>query len=268
MRATAPNRTDGSRRTCAFRAVACGTIVVIATTSTRYRLPLLLLSTALFSVLAIMAAEINSWWMSSLDTSVWGWFDAHRSHRWRGDSDGIFDYIGQPVHVAVAGLVSGTLLAVKARSLMHLVAVTGAVGAGAVIEQTLKSIVERTPENLAQLRDGSVADLSMLDAYAHSFPSGHVTGSAALLGMIAACLGSGSHRFTKMTIWSAAVMGVIAVAWLALYVRAHIFTDVIGGMVLGGALVALGAATIVSPARSAPGTSNKRPRGRARIPTV
>jgi undecaprenyl-diphosphatase len=200
-----------------------------------------------------------------LDTSVWNWFDAHRAHRGKGDSLGIFRYIGQPVHVAVAGLVSGTLLSLQARSVMRLIVVTGAVGAGAALEQTIKAIVERTPENLAQLRTGSVLDWSMLDYYAHSFPSGHVTGSATLFGMIAVCLGIGRSRAARTVISGAAVTGVLAVSWLALYVRAHIFTDVIGGMVLGGALVALGTAAIVAPNRAAPrhgsGLAGRQPAG-------
>ena len=225
--------------------------LIAAAVLTRGRLALILLSAGLFNVLSILAVEVNSEWMTSLDTSVWNWFDTHRSHSGRGDSIGIFSYIGQPVHVAVAGLVSGTLLALQARSAMRLVVVTGAVGAGAVVEQTLKALVERTPENLAKLRNGSVLDWSMLDSYAHSFPSGHVTGSATLFGTIAVCLGAGRSRAVKTAISGAAVAGVLAVAWLALYVRAHIFTDVIGGMVLGGALVALGAAAIVAPTRRA-----------------
>jgi undecaprenyl-diphosphatase len=159
----------------------------------------------------------------------------------------------------VAGLVSGTLLSLQARSVMRLVVVTGAVGAGAAVEQTLKAMVERTPQNLAQLRNGSVLDWSMLDNYAHSFPSGHVTGSATLFGTIAVCLAAGRSPVVKTAISGVAVTGVLAVSWLALYVRAHIFTDVIGGMVLGGALVALGAAAIVSPIRRTVGTPKQTP---------
>ncbi|MCV7019047.1 phosphatase PAP2 family protein [Mycolicibacterium aichiense] len=206
--------------------------------------------------------------MTAADTSVWNWFDAHRSHKWQGDSNGIFDYIGKPVHVAIAGLVSGTLLAVKARSIMPLVVVTGAVGAGAVIEQTLKHTIGRTPGNLAQLRNESVPDWSILDSYMHSFPSGHVTGAATLFGTIAVCLGVGRNRPAKAAISSVAAIGVIVVAWLALYVRAHIFTDVIGGMVLGGALVACSAAAIVSSTRRPDGTAYDRQMRRSRSRTA
>lgn len=49
-----------------------------------------------------------------------------------------------------------------------------------------------------------------------------------------------------MTVTLAAVVavGVVFVAFLAMYSRAHLVTDVIGGMVLGGALVALGTAVL------------------------
>ena len=197
-----------------------------------------LLSAGLFSVLAMLAIEINAQWMTALDTSAWNWFNAHRSPYWQVDADGIFSYIGRPFHVAAAGVVSGTLLALQGRSVKRAVLVIATVGAGAAAEQTLKAIVERTPANLAELHDGSLL------AYAHSFPSGHVTGSATLLGTIAVCLGAGRSRAAKVTLAAVVAAGVLFVAFLAMYSRAHLFTDVIGGMVLGGALVALGTAVL------------------------
>jgi membrane-associated phospholipid phosphatase len=238
-------------------------ILIAAALLTRGRVALVLLSAGLFSVLAILAIEINAHWMTAADTSVWNWFNVHRSPKWQVHADGIFSYIGQPFHVAAAGVVSGTLLALQARSAMRAVLVIGAVGAGAVAEQTLKVVVERTPANLAQLHDGSLL------AYAHSFPSGHVTGSATLLGAIAVCLGAGRSRAVKATLAVLVAAGVVFVAVLALYSRAHIFTDVIGGMVLGGALVALGTAVFLpstrrNPMRSADGFRPADARVRAR----
>ena len=212
-----------------------GTIIAIDTTSTRPRLALILLSAILFGVLVFLATQINSWWMTGSDTWVFNWFDEHRPHPSPGKSNKIFAFIGQPVHVAIAGLASGTVLALQARSVLRLIVVTGAVGAGAALEQTFKAIVERTPEHVA-----------LLDGYASTFPSGHVTGAATLFGMIAVCLGTRRSREVKATLAAVATAGVVSVGVLALYVRAHTFTDVIGGMVLGGALVALGAAAIVT----------------------
>lgn len=219
--------------------MTAGAVVLIAAALfCRGRVALGLLSAGLFSVLAILAIEINAQWMTALDTSAWNWFNTHRSPNWQVDADGIFSYIGRPFHVAAAGVVSGTLLALQGRSAMRAVLVIATVGAGAAAEQTLKAIVERTPANLAQLHDGSLL------AYAHSFPSGHVTGSATLLGTIAVCLGTRRSRAVKATLAAVAAVGVVLVAFLAMYTRAHLFTDVIGGMVLGGALVALGTAAL------------------------
>jgi undecaprenyl-diphosphatase len=161
--------------------------------------------------------------------------------------------IGEPFHVAVAGVISGTLLAVQARSAIRAVFVVGAVGVGEVAEQILKAVVERTPATLAELHDGPVL------SYAHSFPSGHVTGSATLFGAIAVCLGIGRSRLVKAALALFVAAGVFFVAFLALYSRAHIFTDTIGGMVLGGALVALGAAVVVPSSRRDPTTANGPP---------
>lgn len=212
----------------------------------RGRTALLLLSGALFSVLAVLALHVNADWLTSLDDAVEMWLDAHRSKRWRVDAAGAFRYVGRPSHVAAAGVVAGTLLSLQARSALRGLVVIGGVGAGVVGEQTLKAIIGRTPETLAALHDGS------LTAYAHSFPSGHVTGATTLLGMIAVCFGAGRSREFKSALAVPVVLGVLSVAFLALYSRAHIFSDVLGGMFLGGGIVALGAAALAprtAPAR-------------------
>ena len=221
--------------------VAAAVVLGAGAVVTRGRLALAMLAAALFTVLAILAVEINAGWMTSLDDSVWNWFYRHRFHQLRVDSQGIFNYIGQPVPFAVAGVISGTLVALLSRSAMRAVVVIGGVGVGVAVEETLKAVVVRTPANLAKLHDGSLLE------YTHSFPSGHVTASGTLLGMIAVCLGTGRSRVARAAIAVPAVAGVLFVAFLALHTRAHIFTDVIGGMVLAAAIVAAGAAALGPP---------------------
>jgi len=83
-------------------------------------------------------------------------------------------------------------------------------------------------------------------------PSGHVTGATTLLGTIAVCLGARRSRAVKAALAAVVAAGVGFVAFLALYSQAHIFGDVLGGMVLGAALVALGNAALLPSARRHP----------------
>lgn len=190
------------------------------------------LAAGLFTALAVAAVGINADWLAALDTSVADWFDTHRSRRRDQQAAGVFGYIGRPVHVLVVAVVCGTLLSIRARSAMPLIGVTGAVGLGVVVEQTLKALIGRTAST------GPLVD------YPHSFPSGHVTGTAALLGTIAVFFGAGASRAVRTALAALVVAAVVAVAVLALYTGAHTFSDVIGGMLLGGAIVALSTAGV------------------------
>ena len=199
---------------------------------------LFFVAAGLFTVLAALAVGINAEWLASVDASVETWFDANRSRRWQPDAAAIFRFVGQPPYVAFAAAVCGALLSLQARSVIPVALVMGAVGVGVLVEQTLKAVVGRASTAVAELQDKSLL------AYQHTFPSGHVTGSAALLGMIAVCLGAGRGRAAKAVLAVLVVAGVLFVAYITLYARAHTFSDVVGGMILGGALVTLGAAVL------------------------
>lgn len=211
------------------------TIFVAAALFTRGRAGLILLAAGLFTLLAALALDLNSPTMQSLDTSVADWFDVHRTRRRELRADGIFGYIGRPIHVLIPAVVIGTALSLRARSVMPVALVTGGVGVGVVIEGTLKAVIGRT-----------ATTLPLLD-YSHSYPSGHVTGTSALIGTIAVCLGVGSSRAVKWLLAAVTLAAVVFVAYLALYTGAHTFTDVVGGMFLGGGIVALAAAAVSSP---------------------
>lgn len=203
----------------------------------RRRIPILL-SVGLFAALGLLAAAVNTDWAVGLDTGVAEWFDGQRTPRREVEADGVFGYLGRPIHVLVPAMVFGALLSWRARSVMPGLCVVGGVGAGAVLEATLKAVVGRT------------ATTDPLVYYQHSYPSGHVTGAAALLGMIAVCLGVGAGRGVRAVLAGAAGAGVLSVAVLALYTGAHTCTDVIGGLLLGGAIVAAGAAVLTQVVRT------------------
>lgn len=180
--------------------------------------------------LAGLAAKLNGATLTALDTSAQSWLAANSSHRWKVDARALYSYLGQPVHFAVVVVFCATLLALHARSSRRGALVIAIVGTGVLVEETLKAAIARSA--------GPLMD------YSHGFPSGHVTACAAFLGMVAVCLGVGRSLATQAALATAVMSGVLVVGVLALYSGAHTVTDILGGMVLGGALVALGAAIV------------------------
>lgn len=78
------------------------------------------------------------------------------------------------------------------------------------------------------------AIIAVPDSY--SFPSGHAVAASALyitLALIAAH-GERRQRPRRILIWSGVVVAVF-VAWSRVYLGVHYFSDVIGGLLLGGA---------------------------------
>ena len=178
------------------------------------------LAAGLFTVLAGLAVEANAAWAHSLNGSVQMWISAHRSPGARAGAAAVFRAFGEPAYGAALVVGSGVLLAVVARSAVCFIVPAGAVGVGGVIEQTLKA------------------------AAGHGFPSGHVMGTATLLGLITVGLAMGRRPAVRALL----AVPVLAATWLmgclAVYCGAHTATAVLGGAVLGAAMVALGAAVV------------------------
>ncbi len=218
--------------------IAAAALIVAAVfaTSQRPALRHALVSAGLFVLLGAMALGINAGWLAALDTSVEAWLETFRTNERRIEAGKVFRYIGEPRHMAVAGMVGGGLLALVARSPVPAALVVGAVGLGFVVEHALKATVTRTSTAVAEMQG------LPLNYHEHGFPSGHVTGSLALLGTIAVCLGAGRSRPVRAALGAVVAAAAVAVAFLAVYTRAHTFTEVVGGALLGSAIVVLAAA--------------------------
>jgi membrane-associated phospholipid phosphatase len=109
-----------------------------------------------------------------------------------------------------------------------------AAGGGALVDLAVKAAVDR-PRPSKEMRHDLVKDLQ-----SQSYPSGHSMGSAIGFGMIAyAALLVVRRRAWRIALVAVIVVIVLLVGTSRIFLRAHWFSDVIAGFLLGGAWLAL-----------------------------
>ena len=186
-------------------------------------------------------------------TASWIGNSVHRSQR-LDEASSITAWLGTPAKVAVAGLTGGALLAWRARSLRPGAVVIGTVAGAVLAETAIRAVIYRP------LTEAEIA-LPRMSPGHHSFPSGHVAGIGALLGIIATCIAVGRSRIVQALATASVAAGVVIVAFSRLYLGVHWLSDVIGGALLAGVTVILGTVALTTRcdqsvrARSAPGAA-------------
>jgi undecaprenyl-diphosphatase len=187
---------------------------------------------ALLTALTAAVIAIHSHgWVTRLDTATTSWVVAHRSVGFDIAASVITD-LGSPIATAAASTICAALLCWRARSTIPGITVIGTVGAAALASTALKATVDR-PRPLPQWQ--------VVLETGPSFPSGHVTGSAALLGIIAICAGTTRSRTVRAWLASGVVTGVLVIAASRLYLGVHWLTDVAAGAILAAVFVTIGA---------------------------
>src|SRR5271163_4470324 len=213
-----------------------------------WRMPTALGLAGLVSALTWLAIGVHvHGWVTAFDAPTASWIRSvgHRSHG-LDEASLITARLGTPVTVAVAGLIGGVLLAWRARSLRPGVVVIGTV-AGAVLANTaIRAVICRAATEV------EIETLPLLSTGHHSFPSGHVAGIGALLGIIAACISVGRSRVVRALATALVVAGVVIVAFSRLYLGVHWLSDVIGGALLAGVFVILGTLALTAPLTAHP----------------
>ena len=192
-------------------------------------------------------------WVTVFDAPTASWIrnSVHRSYRLH-EASLMTVRLGSPVKVAAAGLIGGALLAWHARSLRPGVVVIGTVAGAVLATNAIKAVVYRP------VTETEIQALPLLSTGHHPFPSGHVAGIGALLGIIAVCIAAGRSRIVQALAMALVIAGVVIVAFSRLYVGAHWLSDVIGGALLAGVFVILGTVALTADsdqsvrARSAP----------------
>jgi membrane-associated phospholipid phosphatase len=179
--------------------------------------------------------------VTALDAPTASWIGnaAHRSHR-LDEAALMTARVGNGATVAAGSLIGGALLAWRARSLRPAVVVIGAVGGVVLANTAIRAVVDRP------LTEAEIQAAPLLYNEHHPFPSGHVAGIGALLGIIAVCIAVGRSRTVQALLMVLVVAGVVIVAFSRLYLGLHWLSDVIGGALLAGMAVILGAVALTT----------------------
>jgi membrane-associated phospholipid phosphatase len=184
------------------------------------------------TVLAIQASRGG--WLTGVDQAVTAWFVAHRQPAIDGVALAITTALG-PLEIAMLATVVAVAVGIKSRSALASLTVLVSVGAASALCWLIKVLVARTRPPLA------VQETLETD---YSFPSGHVTGTAALVGILAVAVGLLASRAVKALVVVGGVIAVSAVGLSRLYLGVHWLTDVMAGVLLAAAVVTVGAAAL------------------------
>jgi membrane-associated phospholipid phosphatase len=190
-------------------------------------------------------------------TASWIRNSVHRSHG-LDEASLITARLGTPVKVAAAGLIGGALLAWRARSLRPGAVVIGTVAGAMLAETAIRAVIYRP------LTEAEIQASPLLSTAHHPFPSGHVAGIGALLGIIAACIAVGRSRIVQALATALVVAGVVIVAFSRLYLGVHWLSDVIGGALLAGVAVIFGTVALTTRCDQSVPTRIRRILGRRR----
>lgn len=176
-----------------------------------------------------------------MDHAVLAWLVGHRSDALTAIAIAITD-AGSPLITALLAVIAAAVLWPKRRSLLPPLVVVGTlVGAGALSTITKSVVGAHRPPRSIQL----ALETDM------SYPSGHVTGTLALAGIVAVVVGAGRARPMRLLLAAGVAVVTLLVALTRLYLGAHWCTDIGGGLLIGGAAVLLGS--------SVPGLAPPRP---------
>jgi membrane-associated phospholipid phosphatase len=191
-----------------------------------------------FVFLAIVARRAQHG--TALDHSVLGWMIDHRRD-WLTTVAIIITNAGSPVAVGLLAALAAALLWWRLRSPMSAVVVVATLAVATGVSTMTKVVVgaERPPSGVQLLRE--------VDP---SFPSGHVTGTLALLGIGAYIVGRGRRLVIRVALAFAVAVATAAVALTRLYLGVHWLTDISGGLLLGGAAVLAGSVALDTVGRA------------------
>ena len=198
---------------------------------------------ALLGLLTLLAIQVStSGWLTSADEPVTSWLVEHRTPVLTTIARTVTN-VGGPPEVAVLACVAAAWLVWRRRSPEPAAVLIGTVLFAGVASTLLKRAVARQRPPVA---------LHLVTETNYSFPSGHATGTAALVAALVA---------VRMIPWLVAAGVTAVVALTRLYLGVHWFSDVLAGALLGtvAALLCAGLTQLISQRSHRPAGAHSGP---------
>ncbi|KAA0077192.1 PAP2 family protein [Mycolicibacterium sp. P9-64] len=188
---------------------------------------------------------------TAADHSVLAWMVHHR-RGWLTTLAIAITTAGSPVAMGMFAVIVAAVLW-RRRSPMEGLIVVGTIAAACGLSTLTKICVgAQRPPRAVQL-------LLEVDP---SYPSGHVTGTLALCGIVAVAYGRGRSSGVRTALACGVLVSTAAVACTRLYLGVHWLTDVTGGLLVGGAAVIVGSVAleaVISSPTAGPGAESPTP---------
>ncbi|WP_167735583.1 phosphatase PAP2 family protein [Rhodococcus sp. 1R11] len=183
-----------------------------------------------FAVVVLAVAVHSNGWLTRSDAPVAAWFVDHRT-RALDELALAVTTAGGPAETAALGLVVAVLLVWRTKRYGPALVMLATVGSASMLCTIVKLIVgrERPPQSIQLMLETDF-----------SFPSGHVTGTAALSLMLALIAGIHRSRGVRALFLGIALAVTVAVACTRMYLGVHWLTDVLAGALLAACAVTLG----------------------------
>lgn len=182
--------------------------------------------------------------IARLDQPVQRFFTDHRT-AWLTTTMKLISLFGSVPGMLLAGALA--LIFVQTRRRPALATLVAAIGGAAGLSRIIKALVHRS-------RPPSIDAAAVFDGYA--FPSGHTTAAVAICAVTAYLLARRRSWRVRVWITVSAVTVAIAVGFSRAYLGAHWLTDVVGGLLVGGAwsvaIIAVSREIALRTERSAP----------------